>query len=382
MPEASGNSPNSNKKARLGRGLGSLLGGTPDLSSDAPTPPTPKKETAQTAAPPKPASSPVVNQTVKPTTTPSAVVAPAPTTTQPLASQTPAVTSPLASQPTPVATQPAPSKINEEAQIWQIPIDRLVPNTQQPRQTFTADALRDLTASIKEQGILQPITARRLGERKFEIIAGERRWRAAQAAGLHEVPVILRNVTEQVSLELAIIENIQRENLNPMEEAEAVEHLMVTYKMTQQLVAEKLGKDRSSVANSLRLLTLPKELREMVRTTELSAGHAKVLLGADNPQTMLNIAKKVINDKLSVRATEKLVAQAKADARAKDDPDGTNQTKVPHRLIEGLSSELQKLIGTKVGIDYAQGKGRLTVHFYTDDQLTSIVEKLRRSWQK
>ena len=178
---------------------------------------------------------------------------------------------------------PAGPKIAEDAQIWKIAVDRLRPNTQQPRHHFGPEALRDLTASIKEKGILQPIVARRLDERTFEIIAGERRWRAAQAAGLHEVPVILKAVSEQDSLELAIIENIQREDLNALEEAEAYDRLMSGYRLTQQMVADKVGKDRATVANSLRLLVLPREVKEMLKRSEISAGHAKVILALESP---------------------------------------------------------------------------------------------------
>jgi ParB family chromosome partitioning protein len=344
MPENMKQNPNNTtaankKKPSLGRGLGSLLGGAGNLSDDRPT-----------------------------VTTQAPVV-----TTQ--TSQTSGVSN---QQP----VRPAP-QINEEQQIWTIPVDRLVPNTQQPRQTFTPEALRDLTASIKEKGILQPITARRLGERQFEIIAGERRWRAAQAAGLHEVPVILKKVSEQDSLEYAIIENIQREDLNPMEEAEAYEHLMHAYSLTQQQVADKLGKERSSVANSIRLIALPAELKIMVRKNELSAGHAKVLLSIDDSHSQIELAKQVISERLSVRATEKLAARAKSekrDAAVSKKPD--LDVDVSRRLIDGLSAEIQKLVGTKVSIDYADAKGKLQIHFYSDDQLTQIVEKIRRSWEK
>lgn len=390
MPEKSNPSQGAGKKARLGRGLGSLLGGSPDLGNDnevktmtsqtpvkAP-PPQMNPQTAASAAPlvqqQKAAPTTVTTQkTAQMNSQPKEVV-----TTQGSVQQ-----SPQAASQTAAAATPPPKAINDEAQIWTIPIDRIVANTQQPRQIFTADALRDLTASIKEHGILQPITARRLGERQFEIIAGERRWRAAQAAGLHEVPVILKKVSEQVSLELAIIENIQRENLNPMDEAEAIDQLAHTYKLTQQQVADKLGKERSSIANSMRLLSLSREIRELVRTTELSAGHAKVLLGVENAETQLSIAKKVIADKLSVRATEKLVANAKTEARGgAGTASGGMNVDVSKRLIDGLSNELQKLVGTKVAIDYAGGKGKMTVHFYSDDQLTAIVEKFRKSWEK
>lgn len=381
MPESTGPSTSGGKKARLGRGLGSLLGGTPDLSSDVTTQ-TKASETATKSVNPQSSSQtakaiPPAGAEAKPNS--SAVNSQKSSTQEAVATQAHAGVTTQA-----VAAAPVPQKpIDEEAQIWKIPIDRLVPNTQQPRQVFTPEALRDLTASIKEHGIMQPITARRLSERQFEIIAGERRWRAAQSAGLHEVPVILKNVSEQVSLELAIIENIQRENLNPMDEAEAIDQLAQTYKLTQQQVADKLGKDRSSVANAIRLLTLPRDLREMVRTTELSAGHAKVLLGVEDFGTQINLAKKVIAEKLSVRATEKLVAAAKTEARAgAESQKGGMNVDVSKRLIDGLSTELQKLVGTKVGIDYAGGKGKMTVHFYSDDQLTAIVEKFRKSWEK
>lgn len=325
----------SQKPSRLGRGLGSLLGGA-SLEDETPTP-------------------------AKPVT-------------------------PQAASPAPVQQSAAAAKpvIADEAQIWMLPVERLAPNSQQPRQVFTPEALKDLTASIKEKGILMPIVARRLSERQFEIIAGERRWRAAQAAGLREVPVILRKATEQDSLELAIIENIQRENLNAMEEAEAFEHLMTEYTLTQQQVAEKLGKDRSSVANTLRLLSLPPEVKALVRNNELSPGHAKVILGAEGVTTQIELAKQVIAEKLSVRATEKLVAKAKTEARSR----ATGATPQPlnldvsQRLIEGLSSELQKLIGTKVAIDYSDSKGKLSIHFYSDDQLTQVVEKIRTAWEK
>ena len=338
MSENTQQSQNNIKKSRLGRGLGSLLG-----------------EAAQ----------------------------PAPLATSPLNSQIDKeemrATPPNIREAAIRVETVAP--IAEEKQIWTVAIDRLTPNTQQPRQVFTGEALSELAASIKEKGILQPITARRLSENQFEIIAGERRWRAAQIAGLHEVPVILKKVTEQDSLELAIIENIQRENLNSMEEAEAFDHLMTTYSMTQQQMADKLGKDRSSIANTLRLLGLQPELKVMLRNNLLSSGHAKVLLGIDSAPLQISIAKQVVSKKLSVRATEKLVATSKVAAQTSQ-AEKAMDVDVPQRLIDGLSQELQKLLGTKVSIDYTAGKGKLSIHFYSDEQLTQIVEKVRRAWEK
>jgi ParB family chromosome partitioning protein len=271
--------------------------------------------------------------------------------------------------------------IDEAAKIWKISIDKLKPNTQQPRQVFSAEALKDLSASIKEQGILQPITARRLNESEFEIIAGERRWRAAQMAGLHEVPVILRISDNKNSLELAIIENIQRENLNAMEEAEAYDFLLSEYDLTQQEVAQRLGKDRSSVANSLRFLALAPDVKALLRGGEISPGHAKVLLSIEDGPQQLELAQQIVKQRLSVRATEKLISNAKKQKGRTKTSDALN-VDVSQRLIEGLAAELQKLMGTKVNIDYANSKGKLSIHFYSDDQLTQIVEQMRSSWEK
>ena len=277
------------------------------------------------------------------------------------------------------------SPIPETARIWTVSIEKLIPNTQQPRQVFEDAPLKELAASIKEKGILQPITARRKSESEFEIIAGERRWRAAQLAGLKEVPIILREAGEQDSLELAILENIQRADLNPVEEAEAYDHLMKTYGLTQIQVADRLGKERSTIANALRLLVLPPEVKLMIGGGELSAGHAKVLLGLESMADQIALAKEVIRDKLSVRALEKKVAEKKSQissgalAVRKSESMGID---VSAKLVEALAGELQKLIGTRVVIDYADRRGKLSVYFHSDEQLTEIVERMRKGWAK
>jgi ParB family chromosome partitioning protein len=273
--------------------------------------------------------------------------------------------------------------IPETARIWNVAIEKIVANTQQPRQVFEGTALRELAASIKEKGILQPITARRKSENEFEIIAGERRWRAAQIAGLKEVPLILKNVTEQDSLEYAILENIQRADLNPVEEAEAYDHLMKAYGLTQVQVADRLGKERPTIANALRLLVLPPEVKLMIGGGELSAGHAKVLLGLDSMSDQIDLAKEVIREKLSVRALERKVAEIKSKPTGSGvkmaAPMGLD---VSSKLVEALAGELQKLIGTRVVIDYADKRGKLSVYFHSDEQLTEIVERMRRGWAK
>jgi ParB family chromosome partitioning protein len=260
-------------------------------------------------------------------------------------------------------------------------IAKLKANPRQPRQAFAGEALKELSASIKEKGILQPIVARPLLDGQFEIIAGERRWRAAQAAGLHEVPVILKSTPDQEALELALIENIQRENLNPMEEAEAFNHLLQTYALTQQQLADKIGKDRATVANTLRLLSLGKPTRDLVASGQLSMGHAKVLLAVTDQAQQKQLADRVTSKKWSVRELEREVAQIlkpKNTAVTGSALDGD----VSQKFMAGLSEELQKIIGTKVSMDYDKVRGRISIQFYSDDELNGIVERLKDSWRK
>ena len=354
MSDNNQNSTNASKnsKARLGRGLGSLLGAaasqTSDFSDMVATP-----AGSQTNAQ-KPDHSATRNET-----------------------------KPEVRVETKIVTVEVPAVIPDGARVWTVPVEKLTANTQQPRQVFEDAALKELAASIKEKGILQPITARRLSETEFEIIAGERRWRAAQMAGLKEVPVILKTVSEQDSVEYAILENIQRADLNPIEEAEAYNHMMVVYDMTQAQVADRLGKERSSVANALRLMALPPEVKLMIGGGELSSGHAKVLLGLESMSDQISLAKEVIREKLSVRALEKKVAEKKtmgagavSAARA---PIGVD---VSSKLVDALAGELQKLIGTRVVIDYADKRGKMSVYFHSDEQLTEIVERMRKGWAK
>lgn len=352
-------------KPRLGRGLGSLLGGVNTQETTG----RPATGMESSVSPNQAPSSEVQKQTI------SADIV-KPTEVNTISETTVAVK----------VAEAAPrieAAIPETARIWNVPIEKIVANTQQPRQVFEDVALRELAASIKEKGILQPITARRKSESEFEIIAGERRWRAAQLAGLKEVPLILKAVTEQDSLELAILENIQRADLNPMEEAEAYDLLMKTYGLTQAQVADRLGKERPTIANALRLLVLPPEVKLMIGGGDLSPGHAKVLLGLDSMSDQIDLAKEVIREKLSVRALERKVAEKKSKT-------GTSGGAVPvpmsvdvsSKLVEALAGELQKLIGTRVVIDYADRRGKMSVYFHSDEQLTEIVERMRRGWAK
>lgn len=321
----------SNKKKGLGRGLGSLLGGV--------------ESSTATAAP----------------------AAAAKATPAPSASST--VAAPSAVAPT-----------DPENKIWKVAIDKLSSGQYQPRRHFEKEPLQELSQSIRENGILQPIVARRTSSGKLEIVAGERRWRAAQLAGLHEVPVILRNFNDKEALELAIVENIQREDLNPIEEAEGYSRLISEFKLSQQQVAEKVGKDRATVANAVRLLSLPNEIKDMIAANDLSVGHAKVLLSLPEPKKQIEFAKKVIAEKIAVRKLEKMVQSAIKGAEAEEEPKAFDSN-VTQRLISGLGEELQKMLGTKVTIDYSNSKGKISIHFYSDDELSNLVERLKEGWQ-
>ncbi len=291
---------------------------------------------------------------------------------------------------------------DDGTRIWQVPVDKIVGNRNQPRKVFEGEALASLSSSIKEKGILQPIVVRRLSQDKFEIIAGERRWRAAQAAGLHEVPVILKGADDQSTLELALIENIQREDLNVIEEAEAYRFLMDEYKLTQQELAKRVGKDRVSIANMVRLLNLSSFVQKMVSESQLSKGMAKLLVPIINEKWQLKVAQKIVDENMSVRRAEKLIAKLnskdfdnlhhlndwsdlegtenakdKGEGGALQTADQTNHFNTSQKLIKGLSEELQRLLGTKVTIDYKKGRGQLSIHYYSDDELNQVVDQLR-----
>jgi len=274
----------------------------------------------------------------------------------------------------PVET-PAIINVPPGQRIWTVGIDKVFPNKSQPRKDFDGEKIKELAASIKEQGILQPITVRKTAESTYEIIAGERRWRAAQAAGLHEVPVIVKEAENKQVLEWALIENIQREDLNPIEEAEAFNQLIGEFKYTHQELADKMGKERATVTNSLRLLTLARDVRELLREQKISQGHAKALLSLDIPEQQRNLAAEIVKKGLSVRAVEKEVARMKKGEAATAAP--TEKENLWAELVESLAGDLQKKLGTKVKIDYAEGKGRIVVNFYSDDELTSLVETIK-----
>ncbi len=282
-------------------------------------------------------------------------------------------------EPVPVAVRVEAPITPPHLRVWQIAIENIEPNPSQPRQIFAKEPLEELSNSIREKGIIQPLLVRKKESGKFEIIAGERRWRASQLAGLKEVPALLLESTEQEVLELALIENIQREDLNVIEEAEAYDFLIKKYNLTQQDLAQKVGKERATIANVLRLLQLQPSVRQMVSRLELSLGQAKVLMSLPDLKMQESLARRAVKESLSVRALEKLVSDALVPASASStDP----QSSVRQKLAQNLGEELQKLLGSKVNMDYSDGKGKISIHFYSDQELNQVAERLRKSWQQ
>lgn len=275
------------------------------------------------------------------------------------------------------SAQPA-QKVDDLSRVWSMSIDKLVPGQYQPRKKFEKTTLEELAQSIRENGILQPIIVRKRQAGGYEIIAGERRWRAAQIAGLHEVPAIIKEYSDKEALQLALIENIQREDLDPVEEAESYQRLMQEFGYSQQQVAEKVGKERSTVANSVRLIALPNEIKDMISDKKISAGHAKALLGAENKAEQIKLAKICFEKALSVRALEAMMRPATKNNSNEKQADGLSAAglDLSQRLARELAEQLQKSLGTKVQINYKSGKGDLTIHFYSDEQLNSIYEKM------
>ena len=266
-----------------------------------------------------------------------------------------------------------------ENRVWNIAVDKLVPGAYQPRKNFDKELINELASSIKENGIIQPITVRKRGAGVYEILAGERRWRAAQVAGLHEVPAIIKTLSDREALQLALIENIQREDLDSIEEAESYQRLIEEFSLSQQEAADKVGKERSSVANAIRLLGLPSEIKEMITKKQISVGHAKVLLSVLDKSKQIILAKKTFETAMSVRALEAEIKRPVSTinySKPQQNADPLN-IDLAKKLAADLADQLQKALGTKVEINYRTGKGSVEVFFYSDDQLTQIYEKLK-----
>ena len=243
------------------------------------------------------------------------------------------------------------------------------PNPRQPRQDFDAAALEELAQSIRENGVITPITLRKTGD-TYQIIAGERRWRASRMAGLHEIPAIVLDVDEQTGYALALIENLQREDLNPMEEAEGYRRLIQELGLTQEQAAQRVGVSRPAVANALRLLNLPVSVGALLREKTLSAGHARALLPLETPERMEQAAAVILEQQLSVRQTEALVKQLlKAPRQAKE--------KAPDIYVRDLERSMSALTGHKITIRHGAKKGTLTIEYYGNDDLDAVCQALR-----
>jgi ParB family transcriptional regulator, chromosome partitioning protein len=251
-------------------------------------------------------------------------------------------------------------------------VAQLQPGKYQPRSFMDESALQTLADSIKNQGIMQPILVREIGEDKFEIIAGERRWRASQIAGLVEVPVLVREIADESALAMALIENIQRENLNPLEEAQGIKRLIDEFAMTHEKAAEAVGRSRAAVSNLLRLLTLTHAVQELLMQNKLDMGHARALIGLDAAQQIL-LANKIVQQNLSVRDAENLVKKSSAEAQAKPHKISAN------RDVMALQNSLSEKIGATVSISAkANGAGTLKINYINLDQLDEIIKKFSR----
>ena len=254
-----------------------------------------------------------------------------------------------------------------------LPISQVEPGLNQPRKRFEAEALADLADSIRIHGIIQPLTVRRLASGYYQIIAGERRWRAAKEAGLAEVPAIIIEADDRKVMELGLIENLQREDLNPAEEARGYQSLMEDYGLTQEQVAQRMGKSRPAVANTLRLLSLPDDLMQLVEEGQLSAGHARAILGAPSAELQRQAAKRVVEEQLSVRQTEALVKALQKEKREKQKPAGEDLS----LYLGELEKELSGRLGRKVKISHRGKKGRIELEYYNSQDLEGLLTLLQ-----
>lgn len=269
-----------------------------------------------------------------------------------------------------------PVQQSQSSGLTRLPIDQIHADRANPRKTFDEAELEELAASLKQQGLLQPVLVRRDAKGGYRLIAGERRWRAAQRAGLREVPVIIREASDAEAYELALVENIQRADLNPLEEAEAYKRLVDERRMTQEQVADRVGKDRSSITNALRLLTLPNEVKQLLLEGDLDMGHARAILGLAKPVEMVNLARAVITEKLTVRETEAKVKSLRGGSPgASKKKSAQKASPEAKRLVE----DLQRRLGTKVRlVEKGAGKGSLEIEYFSYEDLERIIGLIKR----
>ena len=264
----------------------------------------------------------------------------------------------------------------EQQGVTQLPIEKVQPNSAQPRKIFTPDTISDLADSIRAHGILQPITVRLMASGYYQIISGERRWRAAREAGLEQVPVLVVEADDRKAMELGLIENLQREDLNPMEEAQGYQTLMQEYGLTQEEVARQVGKSRPAVANALRLLGLPEDMQALVEDGRLTAGHARAVLSLEREEARWMLAQQVMNKSLSVRQAEDIAKRMNRNAgRKQPDPSPADPMAIDYAAL--AARELGNHLGRKVRIVNGRRKGRLELEFYGMDDLNDLLEALK-----
>jgi ParB family chromosome partitioning protein len=337
----------SNRRGGLGRGLGALIPTT------APTEGAPATSVA--TAPP---------QTGVPRP------APATGTTAGGDSATPAVTA----TPEPVSAFGSDLAPVPGARFAEIPVDSIVPNPKQPRQVFDEEALDELKESIEQVGFLQPIVVRELEPNRYELVMGERRWRAAQSLGREQIPAIVRETRDDAMLRDALLENIHRANLNPLEEAAAYQQLLEEFGVTHEELARRIGRSRPQISNTIRLLNLPPNVQRRVAAGVLSAGHARALLGLENEEEQDSLAHRIVAEGLSVRATEELVSLAIADGAANRKSTPAQRRAKPHAPgMNALANRLSDRFDTRVKVDLGRRKGKITIEFATIDDLERIV---------
>ncbi|MBW2076519.1 MAG: ParB/RepB/Spo0J family partition protein [Deltaproteobacteria bacterium] len=264
---------------------------------------------------------------------------------------------------------PEGAVLEDEHGFFYCPIDAISPNPHQPRQTISDSELRELANSIKEKGIIQPILVTRTKD-GFQLIAGERRWRAAQKAGLDTIPAWVRDASPSEALELALVENLQRKDLNPIEEASAYQELMQRFDLTQEGLSTRIGKDRSTIANFLRLLRLPSIIQQDLIDNQLTTGHARVLVSIESPSAQRTLRDLIVKKALSVRQTESLAKKLQAPSKPKD------TAAEGDRYIRSLAKDLQRSLGTKVTITKRGKKGRIVIEFYSDEELGRLIDRL------
>lgn len=259
-------------------------------------------------------------------------------------------------------------KIVEKKGVETLKITEVEPNREQPRKNFNEDALLELADSIKQFGVIQPLIVQKKNDR-YEIIAGERRWRAAKMAGIKEVPVIIKDYTDQQVMEISLIENIQREDLNPIEEAMAYKNLMEEFHLKQDEIAERVSKSRTAVTNSMRLLKLDKRVQQMMIDDMISAGHARTLIIIEDPDVQYNIATKIFDEKLSVRETEKMVKLLQKPETKKE-----KSEKVNSFIYKDIEEKIKAILGTKVTVDHrSNNKGKISIEYYSNEELERIL---------